>query len=87
MLIKDAKELARQWVIQEGSQLPGFQGAFFHGSTNWSPEDEILAPASDVDVMVVLTDPNPPIKLGKFIYKDVLLEISYIAADQVQSPD
>ncbi len=37
--------------------------------------------------MVVLDDANPPVKLGKFIYQDVLLEISYLARDQLQSPE
>ena len=35
MLVKDAKELARQWVIEEACQIRGFRGAFYHGSTSW----------------------------------------------------
>src|SRR5262249_46210771 len=42
---------------------------------------------SDLDLWVVLADPNPPDKLGKFVYRDVLLEASYISRDQLQSPE
>lgn len=87
MLVKQAKDVARQWVIEEASGMPGFSGAFFHGSINWLADDAILPPASDVDIMIVLDDPNPPNKLGKFIYRDVLLEVSHLPLEQVQSPE
>lgn len=87
MLIKDAKAIAHQWVMEKATQLPGFYGAFYHGSSNWLAEDAILPATSDLDVMVVLADPNPPEKLGKLIYRDVMLEISYLASDQLQSAE
>ncbi len=87
MIVKHAKDVARQWVIEEAGQTPGFCGAFYHGSTNWLPDDAAFPATSDVDVMVVLADPNPPNKPGKFIYRDVMLEVSYMAQDQLQSPD
>ena len=87
MLVKQAKTLARQWIEEEGRKIPGFGGAFFHGSINWLPDDATLAPSSDVDIMVVHPDPNPPVKLGKFPYHDVLLEISYFPKDQLQRPE
>ena len=37
--------------------------------------------------MVVLDGPNPPHRPGKFIYRDVLLEVSYLSSDQVRSPE
>ena len=87
MLVKHAKAVARQWVLEEGSHIPGFWGAFYHGSTNWLTDDAALSATSDLDVMVVLADPNPPNKPGKFIYRDVLLEVSYLPRDEVQSPE
>lgn len=87
MLVKQAKAVARQWVIEEGSKIPNFSGAFYHGSTNWLPEDAALPATSDLDIMVVLADPNPPHKPGKFIYQDVMLEVSYLSSDQLQSPE
>ena len=87
MQVKHAKDVARGWVIAEAGHIPGFSGAFYHGSTNWLPDDAVLPPTSDVDVMVVLDDPTPPGKLGKFMYRDVLLEVSYLPRDQLQSPE
>lgn len=87
MLVGHAKAIARQWVSEEAGNLPGFGGAFFHGSTNWLPDDAALPAASDVDVMVVLSDPHPPLKPGKFRYRDVLLEISYLSSDELRSPE
>jgi hypothetical protein len=87
VLVKQAKDAARRWVLEEASGTPGFTGAFFHGSTNWLSDDVPLPATSDVDVMVVLDDPNPPLKPGKFIYDEVLLEVSYLARDQLRSPE
>lgn len=87
MIVKQAKDVARQWVLEEGSKLPGFYGAFYHGSTNWLPDDAPFPATSDVDVMVVLDDPTPSNKLGKFIYQEVMLEISYLPRAQLQSPE
>lgn len=87
MIVKDAKEVARQWVMEEGGKTPGFYGAFYHGSTNYLPDDAPLPATSDVDVMIVLTDANPPDKLGKFLYRDVLIEASYLPNDRLQSPE
>jgi hypothetical protein len=87
MLVKQAKDVARRWVREEASSTPGFAGAFYHGSTNWLPDDAPLPGTSDLDVMVVLDDPNPLVKPGKFRYRDVLLEISYLRSEQVRSPE
>lgn len=76
MRIEQARQVAREWVREEGAGLPGFDGAFLTGSALWAgPEDE-LAPTSDVDVMVVT---EPAAHLGKFPYKGVLLEVSSTA--------
>lgn len=87
MIVRHAKDVARQWVLEEASQESGFCGAFFHGSTNWLPDDGTLPPTSDLDIMVVLADSNLPDKPGKFIYRNVLLEVSYLPQDQIQSPE
>jgi hypothetical protein len=87
MLVQDAKALAARWVREQGQLLPGFAGAFLHGSINWMPDDARLSPSSDVDVMVVLDGPMPAVKLGKFIYEGALLEISYIAQGELQSAE
>ena len=78
MMVKDAKNVARQWVIEEACKLPGFYGAFHHGSTNWLPDNTALPATSDVDVMVVIADVNLPDRLGIFNYRGVILDVTYV---------
>ena len=66
--------------------MPGFRGAFFHGSINDLPGDAVLPATSDVDVMLVLAEP-PSVKLGKFLHDGVLLEVSHLAEAQVHSAE
>jgi hypothetical protein len=87
MRVKDAKDVARQWVIEQGSKTAGFYGAFYAGSTSWLPDDATLPATSDVDLWVVKDDPNPADKLGKFVYRGVLLEVSYMPRDQLGTPE
>jgi hypothetical protein len=87
MMVKQAREVARQWMIEEASGIPGFCGAYTAGSTNWLPDDADLTLASDLDIMVVLADQNQAGGRNKFIYHDTLLEVSYLRNDQFQSPD
>src|SRR4051812_14311818 len=87
MRVQQAKEVARQWVLEAANQIPGFSGAFYHGSVNGLPDEAALPATSDVDIMVVLADSNPVDKLGKFRYRDLLLEVSYLPADQVRSAE
>lgn len=87
MLVQDAKEVARQWVIEEAQRIPGFHAAYYAGSTTWLAEDTPLPATSDVDIMVVVEDPNPREKIGKFIYRNVLLEVTYLPKNQLPSPD
>ncbi len=84
MRVKQALDAARQWVAEEARALPGFVGAFSHGSVNWLPPDATLAPTSDVDVMVVLAGAEPPDKIGKLVYRDVLLEVSFLPRQRMQ---
>jgi hypothetical protein len=87
MILRDAKEIARQWVAGASQTTPGFLGAFFHGSSNWLADDTELPASSDLDVMIVLDDKDPPVKPGKFIHRDMMLEVSYLSADQIRSAD
>jgi hypothetical protein len=86
MNVKLAKAVARHWVIEEAATTPGFAGAFFHGSVNALPDEARLPATSDVDVMIVL-DGAPPQKPGKFVYRNLLLEISYLSSDQLRSAE
>ena len=100
MRVGQAREKARLWVNEEASRIPGFCGAYTIGSTNWLPEDANLTTTSDLDIMVVLTDPyqasscdklrcaglsSGKLSSGKFRYGEILLEVSYLRSDQLQS--
>ena len=87
MLVKHAKDAARLWVREEASLLPGFRGAFFHGSTASLSDAAVLPAASDVDVLVVFAEPSPPVRLGKFRYRDVILDVCSLPSNDLRSPD
>src|SRR5215216_3008046 len=87
MIVKAAKDIARDWVTANAQVVPGFRGAFFHGSTTWLPDDAFLPPTSDLDVVIVLDDPHPPDKPGKLVFRDALLDVSYLPPDQLASPE
>jgi len=86
MNIREAKKIARQWVQQEASQQTGFQGAFYHGSVNWLADDAILPSTSDLDIMLIFDEP-PPMKLGKFVYQGLMLEVSYLSWEDLSTPE
>jgi hypothetical protein len=73
-------------MVEEASTMPGFRGAYTAGSTNWLSDDADLPATSDVDIMVVLAEPNEVGGRHKFLYHGVLLEVSYLRPDQFQSP-
>jgi len=87
MLVQHAKAVARQWVVEEAGNVPGFHGAYFAGSTNWLPTDAPLPPTSDLDINVVFTGPHAPNQRRKLVYKNVLLEVTALSLEQFQSPD
>jgi hypothetical protein len=83
----DARALAREWVFREAVRLPGFAGAFFHGSSTWLSDEDELPATSDLDLLIVLEAPAPPDRPGKFLYRDLLLEVSYLRQDEVGSAE
>ena len=87
MNVQEAKNTVRQWVEDEAALLPGFHGAFYHGSIVTLPDASNLQPSSDVDVVVVLDGPEPQQKPGKFIYRNVLLDVTSLPWELCQSPE
>ena len=87
MIAREAKERARLWVIAEIGHDARCSGAFLHGSIGWLPDDAVLSPTSDVDLIVVLDDPDPPIKPGKIRHGNLLLDVSYLSSDRLRSPE
>ncbi|KKI94069.1 hypothetical protein WQ54_00560 [Bacillus sp. SA1-12] len=81
MKVSKAKSIAAEWVLQNTSKEKWFMGAYFSGSTVVMSEDADMSPYSDVDVVVVTSQEEIPLKLGKFVYKNVLLEVTYLSWD------
>jgi hypothetical protein len=86
MLVGDAREIARSWVM-EGSGVADLCGAYLAGSTSWLPASAILPPTSDVDVMIVVPDGSRLDKRGKLVYREVLLDVSPVPGDHLRSAD
>jgi hypothetical protein len=87
ILVRQASALARQWVVEEMSSLPGFQGAYIAGSVSWLPDDAIFPATSDLDINVVFSGQPELNARDKFLYHDLLLEVTPLSLDQLQSPD
>ena len=78
MKAEEAKRIASEWVQTVATGDPLFAGAVLHGSANWLPDDAEIAPTSDLDIMVIRTGDDGVTKPGKFVYRDLLLEVSYL---------
>ncbi|WP_342773036.1 hypothetical protein [Paenibacillus flagellatus] len=73
--------------MQYASQEAWFMGAYFSGSTVGQPDDATMAAGSDMDVVVVTSEATPPLKLGKFIYRGALIEITFLSWNQLASAE
>lgn len=74
-------------MAKEVVNIPGFQGALFHGSINWLPDDALMPATSDVDVLIVLDSTDLPNKLGILTYRGVTLEVSYLSTADIRTPE
>ena len=83
VLVGEARAVAAQWVA---AHAPGC-GAFLTGSSTVLPLDVLLPAASDVDVVVVVVDGPAPPKLGKLLWRGVLLDVSYVSTRDIANPD
>lgn len=82
MRIIDALHLAGEWIQAHEARRSDFIGAYAGGSAAALGDGDELPAGSDLDVFAVLSDP-PPMKPGKFEYSGLLLEISYVAENQI----
>jgi hypothetical protein len=87
MLVADAREVARAWLAEEAARLPGFEGAWSAGSSNWLPGDAELPATSDVDLVVVVGDGAAAPTGGKRALRGVLLDVTYLPKERVDAPD
>lgn len=77
-----AKTIAQQWVEMNAAPLPGFRGAFLHGSINWRADDAQLPATSDVDLIVIIEAPNE-VQRGKLLHQGLVLDVSTITPEEV----
>ncbi|MCZ8521939.1 MULTISPECIES: hypothetical protein [Paenibacillus] len=87
MNVGTAREAAKEWVLGIAAREAGFRGAYFSGSVAALSEEVLLPPASDIDIMVVTDRAEALPKLGKFLYRGALLEVSYVPLSQLASPE
>ncbi|MCQ6557191.1 hypothetical protein [Paenibacillus mendelii] len=85
MRVGNARTAATEWVMKFASRENWFRGAYFSGSTVGLPDDQELSAASDIDVVVVTAEKEPPLKLGKFVFQGALLEITYLSWNEFAS--
>jgi len=82
-----ARTAAAEWVMKYASGETGFKGAYFSGSTILLPDDAPLPPFSDIDVVIVTEQDPLPAKLGKFVYRNTLMEVTYFPWSQYRSAE
>ncbi|KAB1901473.1 hypothetical protein F8274_30595, partial [Micromonospora sp. AMSO31t] len=85
MRVGAARAVAVEWVREAMARDRSIGGAFFSGSTVGLPDEAVLAPSSDVDVLLVRD--APAAKLGKFRHRGVLLEVSALTWTELGSPE
>lgn len=76
-----------RWVEDDATRIPAFRGALWHGSILTLPDDAELAASSDIDIVLVIDDPGGAPKLGKIDRDGVLLDVSFIAWEEIRSPE
>ncbi len=82
-----AREAAVDWVDRDGSRQAGFRGAYFSGSTVGLAAEAELPTGSDVDVVVVTEGAGQRPKLGKFLHRGTLLEVTYLPWNRIASAE
>ncbi|MFF2961954.1 hypothetical protein ACFVT1_24150 [Streptomyces sp. NPDC057963] len=87
MRVGTARAAAARWVEEHARPDSGFRGAYFSGSTVGLPDEAELSPFSDVDIVVVTAEHDPPDKPGKLRFRGALLEVSHVSWDDLASAD
>lgn len=87
MKIGAARTAAFEWVERYAGREEGFMGAYFSGSSVGKSDDADMPPGSDLDIVVVAERSELPLKPGKFIYRDTLLEVTNVSWNQLASKE
>jgi hypothetical protein len=87
MTVDEAKAIARRWLSEAASLPAGVAGAFYHGSVTWLPGAAPFSRTSDLDLLIVVDGADTSRKVGKFVYRGLLLDVSSFASDRLRSPE
>ncbi|WP_195571355.1 hypothetical protein [Paenibacillus sp. 1001270B_150601_E10] len=80
-----ARMIVKEWIHDYGKKNQTYIGAYYSGSTLHLSDEDPLPPHSDMDVMLVIDDSEPREKLGKFRYKDLLMEVTILTWPELES--
>lgn len=86
MTVKEAKNIAERWVHGSAEGISPFYAAFYHGSVNWLADEAVFPPNSDLDI-VLISSSQTQLPKGKFLYENLLLEVTYMPPDQFRSAE
>ncbi|RJX37182.1 hypothetical protein D3P09_25100 [Paenibacillus pinisoli] len=87
MKVKDARRAAAEWVQIHVASEEWFRGAYYSGSTIAMAEDAVLPASSDIDIVVVTAEDVPPVKPGKLVFQDTLIEVTLLPWNQLASAE
>jgi len=87
MNVGTARAAAEAWIGRHVADEDWFVGAYYSGSTAGLPDDAPVPIGSDVDVMVVTSEDEPPLKPGKLVFEGALLEITLLPWRSLRSPE
>ena len=86
MLARSKKRLDGGWSRTSGNRQIFF-GAYLVGYIIHLPDNFDFPTSSDVDIAVVLAQPDPENKPTKFLYRDVLIKVNYPPWSDFNSPE
>jgi hypothetical protein len=91
--VREAKQIAKDWVEAESPNIPNFWGAFLTGSILWKNEADPLPSASDVDLKILVDiDPQDLIfertlRHQNLSLKGITLEPTFNSFQDFSSPE
>jgi hypothetical protein len=87
VLVRDAREVVRNWVIDEASGAAGFAGTMFRGSIIGMDDDALFPATSDVDIGLFHAGDEQSEWTGKFLHDGLIFEVSSRPIERLPDPD
>lgn len=87
MKVIEARRAAAEWVWKHAASEEWFRGAYYSGSTVGMADDAMLPSSSDIDIVVVTAEEEPPVKPGKLVFQDTLIEVTLLSWNEIASAE